>query len=80
MSARALAPDLRASRLDVVHLVDLVDHLAARKQLAVVVAAVDTRYKVVDASPSVDGIAHDLPVMMMPHRRRDARVWPRNRR
>jgi len=57
-----------------------VDHLPARKQLPVVVAAVDTRDEVVDASPDVDGIVHDLPVMMMPHHRRGARVWPRNRR
>jgi hypothetical protein len=37
-------------------------------------AAVDTREEAVDASPDVDGIVHDLPEMMTPHRCRGARV------
>jgi hypothetical protein len=37
-----------------------VDHRAARQQLAVVVAAVDTREDAVDASPDVNGIVHSL--------------------
>ena len=45
-----LAPDLGPPGLDVAHLIDRVDHRAARQQLAVVVAAVDTRDDAVDAS------------------------------
>jgi hypothetical protein len=37
-----------------------VDHRAARQQLALVVAAVDTREDAVDASPDVNGIVHSL--------------------
>jgi hypothetical protein len=55
-----LAPDLGPPGLDVVHLLDLVDHRAARQQLAVVVAAVDTRDDAVDASPDANGIVQDL--------------------
>jgi hypothetical protein len=60
-----LAPHLRAPRLDIFDVLEPADHLAARKQLPVVVAAVDTRDEAVDASPDVDGIVHDLPGMMM---------------
>ena len=55
-----LAPDLGPPGLDVVHLLDRVDHRAARQQLAVVVAAVDTRDDAVDASPDANGIVQDL--------------------
>jgi hypothetical protein len=37
-----------------------VDHRAVRQQVAVVVAAVDTREDAVDASPDVNGIVHSL--------------------
>ena len=67
-----LAPDLGPPGLDVVHLLDRVDHRAARQQLAVVVAAVDTRNDAVDtrddavdASPDANGIVHDLPEIIM---------------
>ena len=60
-----LAPDLGPLGLDVVHLLDRVDHRAARQQLAVVVAAVNTRDDAVDASPDANGIAHDLPEIIM---------------
>jgi hypothetical protein len=60
-----LAPDLGPPGLDVVHLLDRVDHRAARQQLAVVVAAVDTRDDAVDASPDANGIVHDLPEIIM---------------
>jgi hypothetical protein len=55
-----LAPDLGPPGLDVAHLIDRVDHRAARQQLAVVVAAVDMRDDAVDASPDANGIVHDL--------------------
>jgi hypothetical protein len=42
-----------------------VDHLAACQQLALVVAAVDTRDEAVDAPPDVNGIVHDLAHEMM---------------
>jgi hypothetical protein len=52
--------DLGAPRIDVHDLIGAVDHLAARKQLAVVVAAVDALYETLDASSDVDGIVHDV--------------------
>jgi hypothetical protein len=55
-----LAPDLGAPRLDVLEVLDFVDHLAVCQQLSVVVAAVDTRDQVVDASPDENGIVHAL--------------------
>jgi hypothetical protein len=51
-----------------------VNHLAGCQKLSLIVAAVDTRDEAVDASPDVNGIVHDLPVMMTPDRRRGARV------
>jgi hypothetical protein len=44
--------------------------LAVCQQLAVVVAAVDTRDEAVDASPDVNGIVHGPPGMMTPDVRR----------
>jgi hypothetical protein len=37
-----------------------VGHLAAREQLAVVVASIDTRDEAVDPPPDVNRIVHDL--------------------
>jgi hypothetical protein len=45
-------------------ILDRVDHRAARQQLAVFVATVDTR----DASPDANGIVHDLLETIMPDR------------
>jgi hypothetical protein len=58
-----MARDIRAPGVGVLDVGQVVDHLVARKQLTVIVAAVDTRDEAVDASPDVDGIVHDLPVM-----------------
>ena len=74
LSARELPPDLRAPRLDVLDVLESVDHLAAGEQLAVVLAAVDTRDEAVDASPDVDGIVRDLPEMMTPYASRHLRL------
>ena len=60
-----LAPDLCAPRLDILDVLDLLDHLAVCQQSSVVVAAVDPRDEAADASPDVDGIVHDLPHEMM---------------
>jgi hypothetical protein len=59
------------------HLVERMDHRAARQQLAVVVAAIDTRDEAVDAAPDVDGVVHDLPAMMTSDARRGTRRTPR---
>jgi hypothetical protein len=56
-----LALDLRAPGVDVLVVLQVVDQLVVHKQLAVVVAAIDTRNEVVDASPDVNGIVDDLP-------------------
>jgi hypothetical protein len=69
-----LAPDLCAPGIYIRDLVETVDDLAARQQLAVVIAAVDTRDEALDASSDVDGIAHGLPHPMMPDPRPDTGV------
>lgn len=74
-----LAPDLRAPGLDLVDLVDGVDHRAARQQLAVVVAAVDTREDAINASPDVDRIVRDLVETMMPIARAPLGTWSSER-
>jgi hypothetical protein len=56
-----LALDLRAPGVDVLVVLQVVDQLVVHKQLAVVVAAIDTRDEAVDASPDVNGIVDDLP-------------------
>jgi hypothetical protein len=72
-----LAPDLRAPGVDVLDVVQVVDHLVACKQLSVVVLAADTRDEAVDASPDVNGIVHDLRhEMMTPDVRRGTRICP----
>jgi hypothetical protein len=60
LSARAIAPDLRAPCLDVLDVLQSVDHLAGCQQSTVVVAAIDSRDEAVDAPPDVHGIVHDL--------------------
>jgi hypothetical protein len=79
LSARAWRLISARQGLDVVHLLDRVDHRAARQQLAVVVAAVDTRDDAVDASPDANGIVHDLPEMMSPYASRQLLLPVRGR-
>jgi hypothetical protein len=69
-----VAPDPCPPRLDVLDFLEAMDHLAARKKLAVVMATADARDEALDASSDVDGIVHDVPELMMPDPRPGTRI------
>jgi hypothetical protein len=69
-----LALDLRAPGVDFLVVFQVVDQLVVHKQLAVVVAAIDTRDEAVDASPMSTGSSMTCLEMMMPDVHRGTRI------